>query len=422
MITILSASITAAQAPAGDLLLYDDMLREPPGVTAYNPATGENIELPIRDVTQTIATSGDGRIAYIQDNDVWVLDVLNAPTKPTNITQTPDETERFLSWSPDGQFLEFQVGSGPYILYTYDGNTVRASDYGDNVTRYWNEHGWYITSEDGTNSTRWFVWNGQEHIELTLPPLPSEPAWHTLQWTPDNHLFITVGYQEQEYAQPIGPTDIFYWNGNDVREVVNPSDDRTFLVGMWSHNGRLIINSSQGYFVWDGVSLTSDGVPDTSTLTPINVPARQIYDMDWMPDGRLVIVTKTLPEADISLGDTEACLNACVYVWDYDTLQLLTSRDSNSYLVDVHDSGSIVVSDFNGLFTFGFTVFNSNLQPVFQSGGPYSDSRWSADDNLAYCSRDDLLVWNGQDTTWLSSETFSRWLLAPSPRMVCSTG
>ena len=429
MIIILSASITAAQAPAGDLLLYDDMLREPPGVAAYNPATGEYIELPIRDVTQTIATSGDGRIAYIQDNDVWVLDVLNAPTKPTNITQTPDETEWFLRWTPDGQFLEFQVGSGPYILYTYDSNKVRASDYGDNVTRFWNDLGWYVAPVNKSDGTSWYVWNGHKHIELALPPLPSEPVWHDFQWTLNNHLFIVVGYREQEYAQPIGPTDIFYWNGDDVREVVNPSEDETFMLGDWSADRRLTFHTSQDYFdrwyVWDGVSFTPEGVPDTSTLIAINGTTDQIDDIEWMPDGRLAIVAKGNPESDSLLRHPYLCSDPCapqVYVWDLQTLHQLTANDFNSFLVNVHDSGSIVVSDFDGLRIWGVTVFDSKLQPVFQSSGPHSISRWSVDGNLAVCRTGELLVWNGQDSTLLSRNTFARWLLAPSPRMVCSTG
>ena len=76
---LLILSSVVAQSSVNDLLLYFDTNREPPGITAYNPTNGEAIQLPVRVEVESIRTSGDGRIAYVEDNDVWVLDVLNAP-------------------------------------------------------------------------------------------------------------------------------------------------------------------------------------------------------------------------------------------------------------------------------------------------------------------------------------------------------
>ena len=67
---LMLAFSVAAQPPVGDLLLYYDEERELPGITAYNPATGEKLELPVVGDIETISTRGDGRIAYIQDNDI----------------------------------------------------------------------------------------------------------------------------------------------------------------------------------------------------------------------------------------------------------------------------------------------------------------------------------------------------------------
>lgn len=381
---------------------------------------------------ETISTRGDGRIAYIQDNDIWVLDVLNTPNSPVNISQTPNEQELLRGWTPDGSLLQYQVGSypGPYILYTYDGNEVLARDHGYNLERYWNEHGWYVASHDeNTTGIRWYVWNRQERVNLVLPTLPSEPLWQTFQWSPNNHLFITIGYREQEYMDPIGPTDIFYWNGSDVREVVNPSQDETFMLGEWSADGRLTLYTSQNYFdrwyIWDGVSFSLDGIPDTSTLTALNSSTETIRDMELMPDGRLAIVADGDPEVDTLLGHTFSCPDPCrpqVYLWDAQTLYQVTSNEFGGLLVDAHDSGSLAVGGFDGLRIWSVIVYDGNLQPVFQSGGAYSDWRWSADGSLAYCKRDDLLVWNGQESTQLSGRTYSKWLIAPSLTMTCSTG
>jgi hypothetical protein len=420
-LTILLSLVVSAQSPVGDLLLYYDIERESLGITTYNPSTGEKIELPVTSAIDTIRTSGDGRIAYIQDNDIWVLDVLNSPNSPTNITQTPDEHESLLDWTPDGSLLEFHVGTSP-VLHTYDGNEVIVENSGYDLERYWNEHGWYVASYDGnTDGTSWYVWNGQARVDLTLPPLPAKPAWQTFHWTPENHLFITIGYSERGYMQPVGPTNIFHWNGSVVQQVESPSDDETFMLGDWSADGRLTLYTTNQvtidqWYVWDGVAFTPNGVPDTSTLAAINDPTKIIEDIAWMPDGRLVIVARGHP---ISCHDTCA---SRVYLWDSQTLHQLTARDHNSFLVDVHDNGYIAVSDFDGLRIWGVTVYDSNLQPIFQSAGAHTLSRWSVDGNLAYCRLNDLLVWNGQDTTQLSSSTFSKWLIAPSRSMVCSTG
>jgi len=444
-----------AQSSANDLLLYFDKNREPAGITAYNPMTGEELQLPIQSDIDSIRTSGDGRIAYTQDNDIWVLDVLNSPNDPINITQTPNEHEVLLTWTPDGNLLQYKVelDSSSSILYIYDGDQVFATDYGNNLNRYWNNNGWYVVSLDSdTNNLSWFqneigrydvtidsnadklswyVWNGQERIDLELPLPPDEPAWMTLKWTPDNHLFITLGYKEQEYTQPIGKTDIFYWNGEDVLMVDNPSQAETFLLGDWSTDGRLTLYTIQDFskrwYIWDGVSLTEDGLPDTSTLTPINSPTEEVDDIEWMPDGRLALVTRGNPESNSLLGHPYSCSNPCisqVFLWDQQALVQVTSNDQDlrGFLIDVHDNGYIAASDFDGFWIGGVTVFDTNLESVFRSKGFRSVFRWSADGNLAYCDETRLLVWTDQDNIPLSIEPYSKWLIAQSSAMRCYVG
>lgn len=425
------SSVVSAQPTADDLLLYYDRDRESPGITAFNPSTGEKIELPVFNAVDEIRTSGDGRLAYMQDNDVWVLHVLNAPYSPINITETPDEQELHLTWTPDGSLLQYQVGSnsGPFLLYEYDGTTITAVAFGYDLKRHWNESGWYVASSED-DEISWYVWNGEVSVDLTLPPLQTAPVWHTFRWTPDNNLFITVGYSEQEYMQPIGATDIFYWNGVKIEEVNNPSGDETFMLGDWSADGRLTLYTSQDYsdrwYLWDGISFTSNGIPDTSTLAEINGPTETIHDLEWMPDGRLAIVAKSDPESNSLLGHSFLCADPCVpqlYLWTPQSLQQVTSNDFGGLLIDVHDSGSIAVSDFDGLRVWGVTVYDTNLQSVFQSDEiQYTSPLWSTGGDLAYCKSNDLFIWDSQENIQVSSYTDFRWLIAPSSSSLCFTG
>lgn len=428
---VLLSTATIAQSSVGDLLLYYERERDIPGINAYNPATGDTLELPVTVGIDDLRTSGEGRIAYIQDNDVWVLDVLNAPDNPINITQTPDEGEAIVEWSPDGRVLEFRVGD---LLYTYDGNEVLAVAYG-NVIRYWNENGWYIAVEIVDSQEVSYVWNGQERIDLDLSMLPTDVADLQFHWTPDNHFFIIARDSPLTYDQiarmsPFGPTNIFYWNGTVTAEVENPSDDETFMVGDWSADGRLTLFTSQDFFdrwyIWDGVSFTPEGVPDTATFMAINADDEVVGDIAWMPDGRLAIAVRGDDEGDTLLGHPFMCGELCgtqVFLWDTDSLQHVTSREFGSFLLDIFDSNRFAVLDFDGLHVGGVTVYDANLQSIFQSGvGPYAAPRWSAEGDLAFCIRNDLFVWNGQETILLTDLTFSKWLLASSSPMSCFTG
>ncbi|GAB5491070.1 MAG: hypothetical protein Phog2KO_12850 [Phototrophicaceae bacterium] len=437
LIVSLLPSSTFAQSMIGDLLLYDDTSRTPSGITAYNPETGERIQLPVTSSAGSIRTSGDGRIAYIQDNDVWVLDVLNTPNNPINITQTPDEQEIAIKWTPDGSLLQYKVGStpDPYILYNYDGNKSLAVNLGYYIDQYWSQDGWYITSDrDNTGDFSWYIWNGQERINIEFPSLLSEPVWQTFNWTSNNHLFITIGYNEQGYMMPIGSTQIFYWNGDTVQEIIRPRADETFMLSEWSNDGRLTFytsaeNSINLWYIWDGVSFTSEGTPDMSVITPINTSEEVMSSIEWIPDGRLAVVTAGNLESGSLLGHPFVCNTSCrteVYLWDEQGLTQLTDPDwsggSGGFLIDSHDNGYIVVSPFDGLRINGVIIFDNNLEIIFSSIGPYSLSRWSADGNLAFCRLDDLLVWDGENTTELSRRTYSKWLMSDSYSMVCSTG
>jgi len=50
-------------------------------------------------------TSPEGKIVYVKDGDIWVMNADG--TNQTNLTNTPDINERDPAWSPDGTKIAF---------------------------------------------------------------------------------------------------------------------------------------------------------------------------------------------------------------------------------------------------------------------------------------------------------------------------
>src|SRR5918998_2344275 len=50
-------------------------------------------------------TSPEGKIAYVKDGDIWVMDADG--TNETNLTNTPETNERDPAWSSDGTRIAF---------------------------------------------------------------------------------------------------------------------------------------------------------------------------------------------------------------------------------------------------------------------------------------------------------------------------
>jgi len=429
----------SAQTDHGDWLIYGG-IRTDTVVRAYNPNLNIDIELTHNFEVDRMRVSGEGHIAYVYENDVWVLDFYNAPLDPVNITQAPDIPKTIIEWSPNGTYLTYrlELSDDEFHYYRYDWDESLL--VGVATTRYfwrwkWNSSEWYVTS-DLNNDNQVYVWNGQERIDLILPSFSDTPEWYEFHWTPNNHLFITVGFAIQEYMQPIGLTRIFYWNGDVVEEVIKPNDNsETFMLGDSHSDGRLTFYTIQSgsyfeqWYIWDGNTYTADGIPNLSTATRINDSTLDIDDVDWMSDGRLVIVAVDRDNTEINLlGETFICDNVCaaqVFVWDGQSFQSIARTEFGSFLVSTHHMGYLIVEYFNGIFITGFMVFDTSLQ-VLTEIGALGNSRWSEDGNLVYCDRSSLYVWNRQNSVSysivLNRETYSQWLFSDEWALGCSAG
>ena len=226
-----------------------------PAVTAT--ATPRATATPAPTLTATPA-AGLGKLAFVSDGDVWVLDVDSGQERQL----TTDGGNREPRWSPDGRWLAFAKGeAGAIWVMRANGSDIslvaESSRAGfawapaDNRLAYATGEGvlWLVDVESG------------EHLELSLPD--SEVS--RFAWLPEGEGLVLEVSQKQELATPSLPSTLHQglWrvnaDGTGLVELYSAWDQQTLAeadLGTLSPDGRWLT-------LWQAIpsaSLRADGL------------------------------------------------------------------------------------------------------------------------------------------------------------------
>ncbi|PJF40889.1 MAG: hypothetical protein CUN55_12235 [Phototrophicales bacterium] len=220
-------------------------------VTDPNATLGSRLQLTTNAALNETgpAVSPDGRqIAFYaapinsDDHDIYIMNING--TNIQNLTNTPDEDERYVSWSPDGTQLVFHSNrrtsvdsiERDYELYLYDLQSGNIQQLTDNTV---NDFGpdW---SPDGTKIAYYSYDNGwhiyvMDLIEGTITQLtPDNLEARFPTWSPDGTQ-IAFHVTNGDMAQ------IYFMNadGSNIRPLMqNPGNDS---FPDWSPDGSQIV-------------------------------------------------------------------------------------------------------------------------------------------------------------------------------------
>lgn len=270
--------IVYASHRAGNLDLY---ITDPDGTleSRYPLTTDENLN----ETGPSVSPDGE-QIAFYgypinsDDADIYIMN--SDGTGVQNLTDSPDEDDRYVSWSPNGEYLVFHSNRREgrsddprdYEIYTYALETGAIKQLTDNVVNDfgpdWSPNGQqiaYYSFEDG-----WHLYvmdvSTQESIRLTSGDI--EARFPT--WSPDGTqlvFHVTNGDFSQIY--------ICNSDGSDVRPLMtNPGND---AFPDWSPDGTQVI--FQRRLESGTVGLLRYHIED-GTLTEIGNPLNDFFP-EW---------------------------------------------------------------------------------------------------------------------------------------------
>jgi Tol biopolymer transport system component len=305
-------------------------------------------------------TSPEGKIVYVKDSDIWVMDADG--TNQTNLTNTPDINERDPAWSPDGTKIAF-TGPGNFNadnsggledIYVMDAdpttddatsltNTPNSLEYQPS----WAPSGTQLAfvrevrkeeleGQIVSEQSDIFVMaaNGQNATNLTH----TEADEHAPDWSPDGTKIAFVGVrQATETAtacptatasatasatatacpeQPTAAWKILTMDPNGQNEAILTGDEFHAFddAPEWSPDSTKIVfmKQCQGLCrdTWEIWGVNRDGSGDTN-LTPNDLSEEdrhvaQHTGPSWSPDGFEITFTRTLPSLEGGQSDIYA--------------------------------------------------------------------------------------------------------------------
>lgn len=298
-LTVESTAAPTEVSLFADLPLYSD------GLIVYASHRTGNLDLYVTDPNATLASrlqlttdaslnetgpsvSPDGRqIAFYaapvnsDDYDVYLMDFDGSNgSNIRNLTESPDEDDRYVAWSPDGTTLAFHSnrreggGEDPrdYEIYLYDIETGQVEQLTENSV---NDFGpdW---SPDGTQMAYYSYENGW-HIYVmdmetreTAQITPDDLEARFPSWSPDGSqlaFHVTAGDSAQLYLMNA--------DGSNVRPLIREPRNDSFPD--WSPDGTQIIFQRQNS---DGVYGLFRFRLEDELLLPVGNPLGDFFP-DW---------------------------------------------------------------------------------------------------------------------------------------------
>ena len=300
-------------------------------------------------------TSPEGKIGYVKDDDIWVMDADG--TNQTNLTNTPDINERDPAWSPDGTKIAF-TGPGGFNednsggledIYVMDAdpstddatsltNTPNSLEYqpswapsGTQLAFVREVRGQVISEQSDI-----FVMdaNGQNATNLTQ----TDANEHAPDWSPDGTKIAFAGVRKPTATatacptatasatatatatacpeQPTAAWKILTMDPDGQNEVILTGDEFHAFDDApdWSPDSTKIVFMKQCQGVcsdaWEIWGVNRDGSGDTN-LTPndLSEEDRQVAQHtgpSWSPDGSEITFTRTRPSVEGGQSDIYA--------------------------------------------------------------------------------------------------------------------
>jgi Tol biopolymer transport system component len=263
--------------------------------TATPTATARATATPAPTLTATPA-AGLGKLAFVSDGDIWVLDVDSGQERQL----TTDGGNREPRWSPDGRWLAFAKGeAGAIWVMREDGSDASLVAESGRAGFTWAPTDNRLTYATG-EGVLWLVdVESGEQEEFSLPD------WEISRfaWLPDGNALVLELWERQEVATPSLPSTLHQglWrvntDGTGLVELYSAWDQQTLTevdLGLLSPDGGWLT-------LWEGfvsASLRADGLPlrimPASGGEPQEIASATLLRpgfVAWSPQGdRLAIV------------------------------------------------------------------------------------------------------------------------------------
>jgi len=228
-----------------------------PTATARATAAPEATGTPAPTLTATPA-AGLGKLAFVSDGDIWVLDVDSGQERQL----TTDGGNREPRWSPDGRWLAFTKGeAGAIWVMREDGSHASLVVDSARTGPSWVPGGNRLTYATGEGALGLVDVESGEQEALIL----SDSEISRFAWLPDGNALVVELWERQELATPSLPSTLHQglWrvntDGAGLLELYSAWDQPLTEVdlGLLSPDGRWLT-------LWEGfvsASLRADGLP-----------------------------------------------------------------------------------------------------------------------------------------------------------------